>query len=211
MKEMIVSFLKYTPLYIPLMDWLNRRVIASWERNGCPEPPPHSMKQLVIKKYAEKYNLECLIETGTFHGDMIEAMKRTFPKIYSIELSRYYFEKAQRKFKLDRNVELLFGDSGIVLGELLQTIKQPALFWLDGHYSEGMTAKGEKYTPIFEELHHILNHDEPRHVIIIDDARLFGTDPGYPTMEQLYGFISMQLNKVDTVIQFDCICLTPNK
>ena len=35
------------------------------------------------------------------------------------------------------------------------TTKTPAIFWLDGHYSAGITAMGEQATPIFKELTHI--------------------------------------------------------
>ena len=56
-----------------------------------------------------------------------------------------------------KNVELLHGDSGTELGNVMNKINQPALFWLDGHYSAGVTAKGDKDTPIYEELVCILN------------------------------------------------------
>ncbi len=203
--------LKYTPIYAALMKWLNYKAITEWKKAGCPVPPPHAIKQQLVKSFAKKYDIRILVETGTFYGDMIEAMKEMFDSIYSIELSKHYYEKAILRFKSDPNVTLLHGDSGKILGEVMAEIKQPMLFWLDGHYSSGLTAKGDQSTPIFAELDFILNHHNDRHVILIDDARLFGTDPDYPTIEELESFIYKQKNVVAISILHDCICLTPQR
>ena len=52
---------------------------------------------------------------------------------------------------------MIQGDSGIELMNLAARIDQPSLFWLDGHYSAEETAKGDKETPVIEELQHILD------------------------------------------------------
>ena len=52
------------------------------------------------------------------------------------------------------------GDSGKVLSEILLEINEPAIFWLDGHYTAGITARGVKECPIFEELDCIFNTKE---------------------------------------------------
>ena len=69
--------------------------------------------------------------------------------------------------------------------EILSQIEEPCLFWLDGHYSEGITAKGEKETPILEELKHIFNHPIEDNIILIDDARCFTGYGDYPNIEGL--------------------------
>src|SRR5690606_36175019 len=119
----------------------------------------------------------------------VEAMKRHFDRIYSIELSRDLYERARIRFRRDPNVELLHGDSGTMLEAILTRLQGPALFWLDGHYSAGETARGDKDTPIIEELTHIFNSGEKHHVLIIDDARCFGRDAGYPTLKELKAFV----------------------
>jgi hypothetical protein len=93
----------------------------------------------------------------------------------------------------------------------MNKIDQPALFWLDGHYSAGVTAKGEKDTPIYEELNQILSSKDKGHVIIIDDARCFGTDPNYPSIKELIDFIKSIRINLDIVIQDDCILITPSQ
>jgi hypothetical protein len=90
----------------------------------------------------------------------------------------------------------------------MSKIHQPALFWLDGHYSAGNTAKGDKETPIYEELQYILNARDRGHVIVIDDARCFGTDPAYPSMEALNEVIRSKRMDVDILVKDDSIRIT---
>ncbi len=160
-----------------------RRVFKEWENNGHIVPPPHLVKQMIIKEYQSKYSYKVLVETGTFMGDMVEAQKKNFKKIYSIELGINLFKKAKRRFKKDKNITIVQGDSGKVLSDILLKINEPAIFWLDGHYSGGKTAKGNKDCPIFEELDAIFNKNNFQHVLLIDDASCFIGDGDYPTIE----------------------------
>lgn len=198
-----------------LLEWLRARVqrrpnaLEEWERQGRPAPPPHVVKQRVLRQYAERYHLRILVETGTYRGDMVAAMKPVFDKIYSIELSDALFEQARRRFARDATVELIHGDSGRELGALLERIAQPALFWLDGHYSAGDTVRGEKDTPLYEELDHILRAPDRGHVIIIDDARCFGSDPAYPTLAALRDYVLARRPHLQVAVADDSIRITP--
>jgi len=160
-------------------------------------------------EFAEKYRLRVLIETGTYYGDMVEAMKKYFSRIYSIELSNELYEKAKQRFAGDDRITIIHGDSGIELGKLMASLDQAALFWLDGHYSAGVTAKGDKDTPIYEELTHIFGSPQQGHVIIIDDARCFGTDPAYPSIDELSGFIKAKNPNVRIEVKNDSIRIVP--
>lgn len=207
------QIVKKIPLYTLLSSCAARRMHAKqlfeWERKGKPVPPPHIVKQQTLLAYSMMYNLKILVETGTYYGDMIEAMKEVFERLYSIELSHELYEKAKKKFKGVSNIELINGDSGVELLVLMNKIHEPALFWLDGHYSGGVTAKGEKDTPVLEELHQILNAPEKGHVIIIDDARFFGTDPAFPSLDELKDFINSKRSDLDIVVQDDSIIISP--
>ena len=211
MKKIITK----TPLYDSLRNLVIRRrelkQLADWERNGRPIPPPHIVKQQTLKTISKRYGLKILVETGTYYGDMVEAMKDVFNQLYSIELSAELYKKAKKRFKGEKHIELICGDSGLELMNLMSKIDQPTLFWLDGHYSAGVTAKGEKDTPIYEELNHILNSTDKGHVIIIDDARCFGADPNYPSIKELCDFIKSKRANLDIVIQDDCIRVIPNQ
>ena len=85
-----------------------------------------------------------------------------------------------------KHITILHGDSGEVLEQVLARINKPCLFWLDGHYSGGVTAKGSLETPIQKELTHIFNHPQAHnHIILIDDARLFTGQDDYPALQFL--------------------------
>ena len=116
---------------------------------------------------------------------MVFAVKNIFNKIYSIELSTELYERTKHKFARYNHISIYQGDSSKVLPEILSQIEEPCLFWLDGHYSEGITATGEKETPILEELNHIFNHPIEDHVILIDDASYFTGHDDYPGLEEL--------------------------
>jgi len=125
----------------------------------------------VFAKYKNKY----FIETGSYRGDGIQmALNVGFPIVLSIELSPVLCQECIERFKNQKNVAVLQGDSSIVLPLLLTNIDAPATFWLDGHYSGGITAKGTSFSPILAELDAIANHPIKTHTILIDDVREFG-------------------------------------
>lgn len=162
------------------------RLYDQWLAAGRPAPPPHGVKQRAIRELATRFGIRTFIETGTYRGDMVDAMARVFERVYSVELSRELHADAVRRFAGRPSITLLQGDSGKVLGELLPTITQPALLWLDGHYSAGVTARADLDSPVREELEHVARHPlKLRHVVLIDDARCFTGEGGYPTLDEL--------------------------
>jgi len=178
-------------------------------KSRCLLPSLHIVKQNNIHEYRQKFNIQLLVETGTFKGDMVEAQKAHFKKIYSIELGDELYINAVQRFQNDKNVSILQGDSALVLNDILKEIAEPTLFWLDGHYSAGITAKADKNTPILAELEQILNHLDS-HVILIDDARLFTGTDDYPTIPDLCSFILSITPDKRIQIADDIIRITPN-
>ncbi|MFT6165738.1 MAG: hypothetical protein ACJAV5_000966 [Vicingaceae bacterium] len=164
------------------------KTITEWEKSGRTLPPPHIVKVKTVEHFQKKTQYSILIESGTFMGDMIQSQLDNFDKIYSIELSEKYWESAKIMFSDQPKVNLLLGDSGEVLHSLISEISEPAIFWLDGHYSGADTARGEKISPIYEELKAIFKSNIS-HCILIDDARLFNGTDDYPALENLKKFI----------------------
>lgn len=165
-------------------------------------------KQKNLQEIAANYQLKTLVETGTYLGDTLYALYNHFDQLYSIELSDHYFEKASRRFQNYPKIKLMHGDSGKVLFDLVPSLKTPALFWLDGHYSAGLTAKGDKECPIFEELTAIFQSDIP-HVIIIDDARCFVGKNDYPAIDELKRFVLQYRPRYTIIVIADSIRLMP--
>lgn len=158
-------------------------IAIRWRLKGGPVPPPHIIKRMAVRRYGRRYRLETLVETGTFMGQMISGISTRFTKVYSIELDPTLAARAKELFSDLSNVEVMQGDSGERVAEVLRQLDGPALFWLDAHYSEGITARGQDETPILRELAHIL--EDPReHVILVDDARDF-VGGAYPSMDEL--------------------------
>lgn len=154
-----------------------------WQKHKSPAAP-HYLKQKAILHYKEQNKINVLVETGTFIGDMIYMMEPYFEKLYTIELSRELYERAQKRFAGKTKINLLNGDSGELLGKVVDELNVPAIFWLDGHYSAGPTAKADLNTPIRAELQTIFRSGLP-HVILIDDARLFNGQEDYPTIDEV--------------------------
>lgn len=167
----------------------DRWAVGSWRRRGEPAPPPYALKRRTLREYARRFGLTMLVETGTFYGDTSFALRNDFDSIVSIELDRALHERAKKRLQPYKQITLLQGDSGKVIAGVMQGVSQPVLFWLDAHYSGGITARGELDSPIFAELEAILTHSIKNHVILIDDARDFTGGGGYPTVLQLREYL----------------------
>lgn len=179
--------------------------LRDWKRNGKPIPPPHLIKQRVVKEHAKKFSINTLVETGTFLGDMVDATKDAFTKIFSIELDQALYEQAKRRFSDFDYISVIQGDSADVLPSILANITHPCLFWLDGHYSAGITARGKLETPVVQELISILDHHIADHVVLIDDARLFVGQHDYPTLAQLQKLVSEKCSSCSFKVLDDII------
>jgi hypothetical protein len=186
------------------------RVILTWLALNKPLPAPSVYKQAVIRAYAQQYGISTLVETGTYLGQMVEASLPHFSEIHSVELSEELHANAVRHFKSHKQVKLHQGDSGTVLPKILKRLRKPALFWLDAHYSEGVTAKGDTNTPIVEELEALLSHRIKQHVILIDDARIFNGRDDYPTIAKVKKIVLEKLPNYHLVLKDDIICIQPD-
>ncbi len=169
-----------------------RRERRDWERAGRPDPPPPRVKHELLLDFATRSPARVFIETGTYLGDTVHALRRRFREIHSIELDVTLYEAASRRFAGARSVTIHYGDSATVLPDLLSRLTEPALFWLDGHFSGGVTARGPRDTPVREELSSILRHPVEEHVVLIDDARVFGTDDQYPTIDEVREMVARE-------------------
>ncbi|HXG56648.1 MAG TPA: hypothetical protein VNJ03_14825 [Vicinamibacterales bacterium] len=170
----------------PFTEW---RVYSRWRMSGRPIPAPPIVKQRIVKHEPRRYGLTTVVETGTFTGDMIAALLPLAQRLISIELDDRLFDAARRRFAAHPQVEILHGDSATRLPPVVATLTQPALFWLDGHYAGGGTARTQVASPILQEIDTLLAHPVPGHHVLIDDARQFVGDDGYPTVEALEALI----------------------
>lgn len=193
------------PLRTRFSQW---RKILRWRLKGTPLPPPHAYKIAVVRDYARRYGLRTLVETGTFMGDMLEAQKTDFDRLISIELSPELHAKARQRFAADPKVEIIQGDSGLLIDGIVAGLQGPALFWLDGHYSGGETALGSLQTPIVQELNAVLSA-APRHVLLIDDARCFNGTQDYPDLASLEAIVRKLKPGHSFTVEHDLVRICP--
>jgi len=210
MLESIKDIVKKSIPYDVLKLHRDRKALRSWEKIGRSSPPPHVVKEHLIRDYAGTFNTGILIETGTYLGDMVYAMRKSFSKILSFELDQSLYEQARRRFAADRHIEIIHGDSGQLLPQYLTNINERCLFWLDGHYSGGITARGELDTPIKRELEHIFAHAISDHVILIDDARCFTGQNDYPTLDELRELVSERTQGWQFSVEDDVVRIHPD-
>ena len=114
------------------------------------------------------------VETGLFRGDGIQNAIGHFEEIHGIELDPIFHADCRQRFLDEPNVYIHFGDSAQVIKYL--SIEEPALFFLDAHYSGGKTAYGrieDKGCPVLRELEAISKRPYTD-IIVVDDYRLMG-------------------------------------
>lgn len=186
-----------------------RKRLKAYREDPSFVPVPHHVKEGIILELAKEYAIGTIIETGTFLGDMIDAISDHFQRYVSIELSEQLAKKARNRFKNRKNVEIIIGDSSDRLPEVIEALDERAIFFLDGHYSGGITEKSDIETPILEEIRGILNHKIPDHIIVIDDARLFIGTRDYPDIDQFSRVINKLNPNARIKIDNDSIIILP--
>ena len=62
-----------------------------------------------------------------------------------------------------------------------------------------------------EELSHIFGSPEIGHVIVVDDARCFGVEPGYPTIGEIGEFAKARRPHSHVVVVDDAIRIMPGQ
>lgn len=166
----------------PLRDYM---IGLYWRHKRRPLPAYSAVKRRIVSGYARRFRPKYFVETGTYEAEMTWAQRKHFERIFTIEISSELHQRAVRRFRGYPHVEALHGDSGELLPVVLAKIDAPALFWLDAHYSEGITAYSGTETPIMQELELIFGHPVREHILMIDDARCFDGTHDYPTIREV--------------------------
>tara|TARA_A100001015_G_scaffold151512_1_gene167976 strand:+ start:5421 stop:5981 length:561 start_codon:yes stop_codon:yes gene_type:complete len=157
-----------------------------------------------------KYNQNKIcIETGTFKGEGIGRFLQSnmFDKIYSIDINETYVERAKQIYRNYSNVNVICGDSGVILEDIIKDIEEPITFWLDAHHCGSDSGCSDKYiSPVQHELELIKNHPlAHKHIIMIDDINYFSESnieinkKRHPTKEPGYILKSELIDKLKSI------------
>jgi hypothetical protein len=173
---------------------------------------PYFPKEITLK-IAAIANAKIFVETGTYYGHTTKWASTQFTQVFTIELSEYLYSLTKDQLLSMGNIIPNLGDSRIVLPQILKKIDGNIVFWLDGHYSTGVTAGADDPCPLMKELEIILqrNNDD---IILIDDARCCITERGggWPSIVEIYKIIKAnEKNKRHIQICNDHIYIIPDK
>ena len=178
-----------------------------WNLRGRPQRSPHLLKQKVVRHYGEKYGLTTLVETGTYYGEMVAAMKNRFTQIYSIEFVPELAQRARHKFANLPHVRIFCGDSKLVMPEVLTLLRGPALFWLDAGYYGWIGVRGNEER-LSAELEMILSHPYP-HIILLDDARGLTGQDAIPSVNDVKNYVESKFPLRTVEVKYDIMRITP--
>jgi hypothetical protein len=197
-----------TPLYSALKTLGHYPDYWYWLLRGKPARSPHLVKQRTVLEYSRKYHLRTVIESGTYYGEMVAAMRPHFDRIISIEQNAALAARAQMKFARYPHITILEGDSQKVLPNAISRISEPALFWLDAGYYGWAGAQGDQRR-LGVELDAILRHPAKGHVILMDDASGLNGLNGAPTIYDVRAQIESEFPGRKTEVALDILRITP--
>lgn len=152
-----------------------------WDPGGLISPEARAK---IILELQARTGFRTFVETGSAEGDMVAAVMHAFDRVYTIEFHASSYLHCFRRFAAHPKVTCLHGDSEELLWHVCEVLHEPAIFWLDAHMPGGSQAPKE--TPILGEVKEILGRSgKVQHLLLIDDARLFGIHPLYPTQAKI--------------------------
>jgi hypothetical protein len=124
------------------------------------------------------------VETGTNLGYSTQIITGLFPRVYTIEIQKELYERAQRSF----DATCILGDSATELPKLIPQLDEPTIFFLDAHWSGDSTTDwlnshfsgygvdtgmGTDQVPLLEEISAIVDLFPHRCAVYIDDMDKF--------------------------------------
>lgn len=127
-----------------------------------------------VRRQFHKYPNKYLLESGSYLGEGIsDALNCGFSTVISFEVKEDLYDHCIKKFRGNPKVKLVLGSTANLLYDVIKDIDEPITFWLDGHYSCGITGYDKDcISPLVKELEQIKRHHIKTHTIMIDDRRL---------------------------------------
>jgi hypothetical protein len=122
--------------------------------------------------------LQRAVETGTFRGVTARGLAGVFGSVVTIELNEDLHKRAEIALSDVPSVRPVQGNSVDRLGELTDS-GIPTFYFLDGHWSGGVTSGADDQCPVLKEIE-AMGPGHADDCIVIDDARLFTSAPPPP-------------------------------
>jgi hypothetical protein len=122
-----------------------------------------------IEKLILKFDIENVIETGTFMGSTAKVLSTMVKNVYTIELNDEHYNESNAYLKDLSNVKIIKGDSKEELDKIIPDLKGNTLCYLDAHFYV--------VCPLMDELKMIAKH-KLKPIIVIHDFKV----PGKPEL-----------------------------
>lgn len=164
-------------------------------------PAPGEVRRICLLHAQRELGYRNFVETGTHLGETAATAAAVFENVHTIELDPTLARQARERFENTVNVTVHEGNSADALPTLLPRLEGGTVLWLDAHYSGGATARGEEDTPLLRELESIRRFAVRPVAVFIDDARMLGTDPAYPSLPK----VVQQLLNIDEGLKIGVI------
>ena len=188
---------------------LQQQIAAETEQplTGMLVQPRYLHKTLLAAALGLEGGRPYFVETGTYIGHSLYQISGLFKHLWTVEASPDLYRAASALFS-SRNittVTLMQGNSIDLLRDLPADVMRNAVFFLDAHYSHGITSQEYGWCPLLQEIPMILDV-APNALIVVDDLRTMSGINGYPTLEQLFGVLP---STARAQIAFDQLIINP--
>jgi hypothetical protein len=151
------------------------------------DPPAGDAKRAHLLNVLQHRGHRIFVESGTYLGEAVEFIRPHVDAVITVEIEPKLYAAAAQKFAADPGIEVLQGDALELIPSIVRELPAPALIWLDGHFSGGVTGQGEYVEPAPVILERFATEPPPAgSTIVVDDLRMFGRDPEpWPSLDGL--------------------------
>ena len=179
-----------------------------WIQRQYASPSPAHIKRAVLLRLGQPNAI--WVETGTFMGDTAALLAQGSREVFTIEPDKHLYQLAVKRFETSPNIHPIHGLSENIFPTLLPTLNGTVNFWLDGHFSGGITHQGPTDCPVREELANIEKYiaNFGKVSVLIDDIRCFNPNiseySDYPSVDYLVDWA--RGNNLSWIIEHDIFC-----
>lgn len=152
------------------MTAAERKMTQAYEKRNLAGFESDNIMAERVKKLIKDFNIELVIEGGTYLGGTARRFAMMCKQVVTIEINLEYYMRAEKTLELCHNVTQFYGSTVEILPELLAIHKDKnILFFSDAHWNE--------FNPMLAELE-IIQHSGVKPVIAIHDFKV----PGHPEL-----------------------------
>ena len=174
------------PAWLVKPEWRDRAAALRSFDAGIAATPSEVAKRRRLLRLINAHGLSVFLESGTYLGGTAEFLAPHVKRVVTIEIDERLCGIAAERLSGLANVEVICGDASEHIPRLVNELPEPSLIWLDGHFSGEGTGQGDEVEPAANIIELLSRRNlTPGTTILIDDLRLFGVNPGWPSLARV--------------------------